>query len=118
MFPMIIHTPLPKSKQKKKPKHVRQQYTDWLAEMRKPAPQFAKNGSVVVKKIISPKVPAGRETPYYPSVNTGFVPCTKPVDINVYTGEKIIGIGTLHKSNAVPVFNDEEAKDIAKMRRS
>jgi hypothetical protein len=35
----------------------------------------------------------------------------------VYTGDKIIGIGTLHKSNAVPIFSDEEAKDIAKMRR-
>jgi hypothetical protein len=34
-----------------------------------------------------------------------------------YTGTKIIGIGTLHKSNAVPVFSDEEAIDMAKMRR-
>ena len=34
-----------------------------------------------------------------------------------YTGNKIIGIGTMHKSNAVPIFNDEQAVDIAKMRR-
>ena len=34
-----------------------------------------------------------------------------------YTGTKIIGIGTMHKSNAVPVFSDEEAIDIARMRR-
>jgi hypothetical protein len=34
-----------------------------------------------------------------------------------YTGTKIKGIGTMHKSNAVPVFSDEEAKDIASMRR-
>jgi hypothetical protein len=34
-----------------------------------------------------------------------------------YTGDKIIGIGTMHKSNAVPIFNDEAAKDISKMRR-
>lgn len=34
-----------------------------------------------------------------------------------YTGENIVGIGTLHKSNAVPVFSDQEAKDIASMRR-
>jgi hypothetical protein len=27
------------------------------------------------------------------------------------------GIGTLHKSNGVPVFSDEEAVDIATMRR-
>jgi len=29
----------------------------------------------------------------------------------------IKGIGTMHKSNAVPIFSDEEAQDIAKMRR-
>jgi hypothetical protein len=35
----------------------------------------------------------------------------------VYTGTKVLGIGTMHKSNAVPVFSDEEAHDIATMRR-
>jgi hypothetical protein len=34
-----------------------------------------------------------------------------------YTGEKLIGIGTLHKSNAVPIFSEEDAVDQAKMRR-
>ena len=34
-----------------------------------------------------------------------------------YTGTKIIGIGTMHKSNAVPIFTDEQAKDISTMRR-
>jgi hypothetical protein len=40
----------------------------------------------------------------------------KPRD-KKYTGTKMIGIGVLHKSNAVPVFSDEDAKDQAKMRR-
>jgi hypothetical protein len=35
----------------------------------------------------------------------------------VYTGDKIKGIGTMHKSNAVPIFSDEEAVAIANMRR-
>ena len=35
----------------------------------------------------------------------------------VYTGDKIKGIGTMHKSNAVPIFTDDEAKDISNMRR-
>jgi hypothetical protein len=35
----------------------------------------------------------------------------------VYTGTKVKGIATMHKSNAVPVFSDEEAVDISKMRR-
>ena len=34
-----------------------------------------------------------------------------------YTGNKIIGIGTMHKSNAVPIFTDDEAKAISSMRR-
>jgi hypothetical protein len=38
-------------------------------------------------------------------------------DIPKYTGTKILGIGTMHKSNAVPVFSEEEAHDIATMRR-
>ena len=41
---------------------------------------------------------------------------TAPVH-KVYTGTKILGIGTMHKSNAVPIFSDDEAKDIARMRR-
>ncbi len=36
----------------------------------------------------------------------------------VYTGDLLVGIGTLHKSNMVPVSkNSSDAKDIAKMRR-
>lgn len=34
-----------------------------------------------------------------------------------YTGDAVLGISTLHKSNAVPVFSREDAVDIAKMRR-
>jgi len=41
---------------------------------------------------------------------------TAPVH-KVYTGTKVLGIGTMHKSNAVPVFSNEEAHDIATMRR-
>lgn len=36
-----------------------------------------------------------------------------------YSGErKLIGIATMHKSNMVPVFDEQDAKDIAKMRRN
>ncbi len=34
-----------------------------------------------------------------------------------YTGTKVFGIGTMHKSNMVPIFSDQEAEDISKMRR-
>lgn len=35
----------------------------------------------------------------------------------VYTGDKMLGVATMHKSNSVPVFSSEEAVEIAKMRR-
>jgi hypothetical protein len=35
----------------------------------------------------------------------------------VYTGTEMIGIGQLHKSNAVPVFRQDDAIDLANMRR-
>ena len=61
-------------------------------------------------------IPPGRETPYIASRDTGWVPCTSPAN-QLYTGTKVKGIGTMHKSNAVPIFSDEEAVDISKMRR-
>lgn len=37
---------------------------------------------------------------------------------NQYTGDELAGIGTLHKSNMVPVRKDSnDAKEIARMRR-
>lgn len=57
-----------------------------------------------------------RQTPHIPSLSTGVGTAVKAPD-KVYTGNKIIGIGTLHKSNAVPVFSNEDAIAISKMRR-
>jgi hypothetical protein len=64
----------------------------------------------------SPRIPPGRETPYIASRDTGWTACTKKSD-QEYTGSKVLGISTLHKSNGVPVFSQEEAIDISKMRR-
>ena len=43
--------------------------------------------------------------------------CTK-TQSPTYTGTKIVGICTMHKSNMVPVFSKEEATDISNMRRT
>ena len=42
---------------------------------------------------------------------------TNRVSENVYTGTLIKGIATMHKSNAVPIINEEQAVEISKMRR-
>ncbi len=60
--------------------------------------------------------PPGRETQKINSLPFTGGPCFKNPE-KIYTGDKIKGIGTMHKSNAVPIFSDEEAVDIAKMRR-
>ena len=55
-------------------------------------------------------------TAHIPSLGTGGgVAVLAPA--KVYTGTKVKGIATMHKSNAVPVFSDEEAVDISRMRR-
>ena len=57
-----------------------------------------------------------RQTPRPPSLDTDNGVAVKK-DTMYYTGNNVKGIGTLHKSNAVPVFTDDEAKDQATMRR-
>jgi hypothetical protein len=52
----------------------------------------------------------------HPSLPFTGGPCTVAAP-KVYTGDKVKGIATMHKSNAVPVFSSEEAQDISKMRR-
>lgn len=61
-------------------------------------------------------VPEDRSTKHIPSLNTGDAGGTL-APAKVYTGTKVKGIATMHKSNAVPVFSDEEAIEISRMRR-
>lgn len=69
-----------------------------------------------VKKTYKPNIPEYRTNKHYPSVDSGVGNATKAAP-KVYTGTKVKGIATMHKSNAVPVFSDEEAVEISKMRR-
>jgi hypothetical protein len=103
-------------------KLAQQRQAEWdrkLIEFEKLTPKFSTGPYNAPKKTMSdfmPKTPPGRETAIVPSQDTGWVPCVKVHDPE-YTGTKIKGIGTMHKSNAVPVFSDDEAKDISSMRR-
>ncbi len=83
--------------------------------MSKPAAFQPKTNSA---EALRPKYPPGREPKQLiPSVDTVHRGAVSSRPVQMYTGDKIIGIGTLHKSNAVPVFSDAEAKDMARMRR-
>lgn len=62
-----------------------------------------------------------RNTEKYPSLKTSdSVPglCAKKESLQ-YTGDLIVGIATMHKSNLVPIMRGtEQAKDVAQMRRN
>lgn len=66
---------------------------------------------------IAPKqIHRGANEPRLPSRDSGGGNATlKPV--NVYTGDLMKGVSQMHKSNAVPVFRQEDIEDIARMRR-
>jgi len=115
---MIIHGTIKKSKRKLAPKKVREEYQQWLDNINKPVPKFSHSSfsSKSVKTFNTPKSFV-RETPYYPSLNSADTGSATKAPPKVYTGDKVIGIATLHKSNAVPVFNNTEAVEISSMRR-
>ena len=94
-----------------------QRQQDWV----KVAPHFATQPSravLLTAPRISPQYPPGREPQQHiPSrPDTPGAVAARPPD-KIYTGTAMKGIGVLHKSNSVPIFTDEEAVDIARMRR-
>ena len=107
------------SSKKKKPKmnaKQRQLQKDWEDLLKK---HPARNAKGVVKPVeVVRQNNYHRETERYPSLNSGVGNATKPIhNQKVYTGTAMKGIGTMHKSNAVPIFSEESAIEIARMRR-
>lgn len=112
----MIYTSIPKRKAKKPTAAQRQLQAEWDAIQAKYAPKKSLK-RVDTAFTYSLSAPPGRSTYHnIPSRNTGDgIASSKPT--MQYTGDKMLGIGTLHKSNAVPVFSDGEAKEMARMRR-
>ena len=75
--------------------------------------------ALIAKPLVySLSTPIGRSnTHHIPSLDTGHSGPVSSKPAPKYTGTKILGIGTMHKSNAVPVFSKEDAHNIATMRR-
>jgi phage/plasmid primase-like uncharacterized protein len=72
---------------------------------------------VFKQESLSPAMGTARAVPQnIPSKVTTGGDCTKK-EVIQYTGTKMLGIGTMHKSNSVPVFSDDEAIAISTMRR-
>ena len=112
---MMIYANVGKSKQKQKPRKEREEYAAWL-DKHKVSSSKPKKAKPDTNWKYTLSVPAERSTKNIPSLNSGMaVAPAKP--IKVYTGGDMIGIGQLHKSNAIPIFRKQDAEDLARMRR-
>jgi hypothetical protein len=116
------------------PKESLEQYTDWLYGRGKKTKDKSKTAGPVTKTAFVKErksdtrpsqdspfklSPGPRENSQQPirSLNEWVTGPVSSKPVQVYTGTKVIGIGTMHKSNMVPIFSDNEAEEISKMRR-
>jgi len=105
---------------KRKAELLQQEWEQRLGNFKQMAPKFSKSapepksprGTLTVN--LAP--PLGRETPRIESRDTGWIPCVKKHD-QTYTGDAVVGIAQMAKSNAVPVFDSDHIVEIARMRR-
>lgn len=101
----------------------RQLQADWEKMMQKHAKPLEKGAKA--KSQVSSAAPiskrpgklleAGRVNTQ-PSVDTGYT-STAPRQQIKYTGDKVLGVALMHKSNYQPVFDTKSAEEIARMRR-
>lgn len=109
---------------KKKRAAIKKQLSDdgrknLMARQELMKPLFKSSGrSTGPKLAVIPKYRA-EDTSKYPShESTGGKDSTAKKSSPTYTGDKLKGIATMHKSNMVPIFSSEEAVEVARMRRN
>lgn len=115
---MIIHPHIPKRKKRKPNAKQRALQASWEDILKKYDVKPAVRRSTELASNYTPPVVLRRECSLdsAPSLDSG-VGIAPKRERNFYTGDAMIGIGQLHKSNSVPVFRKEDAEDQAKMRR-
>ena len=98
------------------------EYKQFVSETESLRPNFgSRSDSKVIlkaKPLMDLKPPIGRSFQVIKTSPTALFGSTAKKESYVYTGNAMKGIGTMHKSNMVPIFSSEEAVDIAKMRRN
>ena len=88
------------------------EYVDYTRGIYKPKTTKSTNSEAY-----KPAESVCRETPRIPSLSNGMRGIAAKKEPLKYTGTLIKGIATMHKSNAVPVINDVQAKEISEMSR-
>ena len=110
-----------KRKQKKKSKSVleaERQHAKFLKKMGVSKPKESKPKRSLAQSGSAPALGAGgRKFESYNSDQLYNSSMAKKEE-NVYTGTDIIGIGQMHKSNAIPIRGKKQAIEIANMRRN
>lgn len=108
-----------KRKQKRKPgwEKAQAEHDKWLRKMGAHPDQLKQNKKEW--KDYEFKKSFSRTTENYPSLSTSdsLRGSTAKAEPKQYSGDYIVGIATLHKSNMVPVTSGKDAKEIARMRR-
>lgn len=96
-------------------KQARKAKEDWVAMLAKydVKPKTKQKAKPSEYKL---EIPELRRTKEIPSLNSQHHSTTKS-DAPEYTGDAMIGVSVLHKSNGIPVFRKEDIIDVSKMRR-
>lgn len=120
--PWLTTTGKHKTKRRWASAEQKRKHDELAADWEKLKAKYAPTSKIVTKaakKSYKPPVVIRRDTgPHIPSLDSGHTGAVTVKAPMQYTGTKVKGIATMHKSNAVPVFTDEEAIDIARMRRN
>jgi len=115
-----INTKKRKAKNKSKRQLMsEQQHNKWLRKMGVHPDQLKeKNAQAANRSILSvPNYSYSGNT----IVTSDVIPggSTAPKERQIYSGQRtLLGIATTHKSNMIPVFSKQDAKDISRMRRN
>lgn len=112
----ILHTSVPKRKPKKLNAKQRELQAEWEKLIKKYEPKKALKAQKSEMLVYTLKKTRDDGNDDYRSLDTGAVPALK-ADAPKYTGDKMLGISAMHKSNLVPVFNSEAVVEISRMRR-
>ena len=120
--PYMTTTSYKKRKAKNKTKKMLEaeaKHDKWLRKMNAHPEQIAeskkKNAGVSILSVPDYRS-SGNTIPTSDVIPGG---STAPQERQIYSGERrLLGVATMHKSNMVPVFDRDDAKDIAQMRRN
>ena len=114
-----INTKKRKAKKKSKRQVMsEQQHDKWLRKMGVHPDQIKEKNANTNRSVLS--VPdyssSGNTIPTSDVIPGG---STAPAERQVYSGERtLLGVAVMHKSNLVPVFGKNDAKEISRMRRN